>query len=156
MFRSSSLNVYISMGGRKFSLSVRKHAEPKKPPSLIVSIKRSRVSLLTVSLPRELYMSCPVDTLPALTARLEVQLLPPQWFLSSADSSLSLFKVDRQQPCSSTKVAISIQVDEHRQWSLAICGKVLAPASSATFAQIPQVLGSMPCVFQLLNLLEST
>ena len=101
-------------------------------------------------------MSCPVDTLPALMAQLEVQFLPPQWFLLSADSSLSLFKVARQQVCSSTKVAIAIQVDEHRQWSLAICGKVLAPASSATFAQIPQVLGSMPCIFQLLNLLEST
>ena len=57
------------MGGRRNRLSVRKYQESKKPLSLIVTIKLTKeISVLTISLPRELYMTCPVKTLPALNS----------------------------------------------------------------------------------------
>ncbi len=61
------------MPGRKFRLSVRKYQEKKKPLSLIVSIKLTKdISVLTVSFPRELYITCPVDNLSALRLVLNV------------------------------------------------------------------------------------
>ena len=142
------------MGGRKHRLSVRKYQEKKKPLSLIVTIKLTKeISVLTLSLPRELYMRCPVHGLPALTARLESQSLPPQWFLSSAGASLSLFKIHHQE--GHTEVRYSIQISEHLQWSINICGKNLTPVSTPVLGQISSVLSGIPSVMELLGLLDS-
>ena len=47
-------------------MHVREYQESKKPLSLIVTIKLTKeISVLTISLPRELYMTSLVKTLPA-------------------------------------------------------------------------------------------
>ncbi len=62
------------MGGRRFRLSAKKYQEPKKPLSLVISIKLTKeISVLTIFLPRELYVTCPVYTLPSLKARLKTE-----------------------------------------------------------------------------------
>ncbi len=64
----------------------------------MVSIKFTKDrSVLRVSLPCELYMTCPEETLSALKASLESQPLPPQWFLSSSGASLCVFKIQHQE-----------------------------------------------------------
>ena len=145
----------VMAGKRRFRLSVRKYQETKKPPSLIVSIKITRdLSILTVSLPRELYVSCPVDTLSALKARLDLQPLPPRWFLSSScQSSLFLFKVQHQEK--SVEVSFSLNIDEHLHWSINIRGRLLSALTSPTLAVIPSVLNSIPHALQLLTFLDS-
>ncbi len=142
------------MGGRKHQLSVRKYQERMKPLSLVVTINLTKeISVLTLSLPRELYMTCPVDTLLALKACLEVQSLPPHWFLSSSDASLSLFKIQHQKD--TTAIEVSVHIDEHLQWSITISGKNLTPVNSPALAQISSGLGSISYVMQLLALLDS-
>ena len=74
-------------------LSVWKYLESKKPLSLIVTIKLTKeISVLTISLPREMHITCPVETLPALKAHLKTMSLLPQWFFLSARASVSIFK----------------------------------------------------------------
>ena len=95
----------VNMGRRKLRLRVckygeRRHSESEKEEKsqLIVSIElTSKISVLRVSLPREMYLACPVGTLPALGARLKCQRLPPQWYISdSLPSSLRVFKMHEE------------------------------------------------------------
>ena len=142
------------MGGRKFRLTVKKYQEPKKPLSLVISIKLTKeISVLNISLPRELYLTCPVQTLTALKARLEMQSLSPHWFLSTSTSSLSLFKIQHQYR--TVEVTFSIYIDEHLQWSVNICSRNLTPLNSPTLASIPSVLDNISSVMQLFALLDS-
>ena len=143
------------MGGRRHRLSVRKYQERKKPLFLVVSIKLTKeISVLTISLPRELYMTCPVRTLPALKARLEMQSLSSHWFLSSNSTpSLSLFKVEHQDR--TVEATFSIYIDEYLQWSVNICSKTLTHLNSPTLASIPSTLDSISSVMQLFALLDS-
>lgn len=148
------MHPYRVMGGRKHLLSVRKYQERRKPYPLVVSIKLTReISVLTLSVPRELYMTCQVDTLLALKARLGVHSLPPCWFQSSSDGSLSLFKI-RQQKYATT-VEVSVHIDEHLRWRINILDKSLSPLNSPVLAHISPVLSSVSYVMELISLLES-
>ena len=142
------------MGGRRNRLSVRKYQESKKPLSLIVTIKLTKeISVLTISLPRELYMTCPVKTLPAMKARLETTSLPPQWFLLSASASLSIFKC--QHEGRAVEVFCTVNIDEQLHWSVNIHGRNLTLVNSFTLAYLPSVLSSISCMSQILALLDS-
>ena len=142
------------MGGRRHRLSARKYHERTKPLSLIVCIDRAKLHVsLPISLPRELYMTCPVGSLSALKARFETQSLPAQWFLSSSYSSLSLFKIQHQQ--GNVEASCTVSIDETLQWSVSICGRTVTPMNSLALSSIPSVLNSTSCVLRLLALLDS-
>lgn len=142
------------MGGRRQRLSVRKYQESKKPLSLIVTIKLTKeISVLTISLPRELYMTCPVETLPALKARLQTTSLPPQWFFLSASASVSIFKCQHQDRA--VEVFCTVNIDEQLHWSVNIHGRNLTPVNSPTLACLPSILNSISCMSQILALLDS-
>ena len=142
------------MGGRRNRLSVRKYQESKKPLSLIVTIKLTKeISVLTISLPRELYMTCPVKTLPALKARLETMSLPPQWFLLSASGLLSIFKCQHQGRA--VEVFCTVNIDEQLLLECQYPWQELTPVNSFTPAYLPSVLSSISCMSQILALLDS-
>lgn len=143
------------MGGRKFQLRVRKYQERKKPLSLIVSIKLIKdISVLTVSLPRELYITCPVDNLSALKARLECGL-PPQWFFSFSGTSLVLFKVQHQNVAGAVEISLSLIIDEHLRWSVKVGERILSPVDNSTLASIPCILSRLSDVLNLFTFLSS-
>ena len=143
------------MGGRKFRLRVRKYQEPKKPLSLIVSIKLTKdISILIVSFPRELYMTCPVDNLLALKARLECGL-PPQWFIHFSDTSVALFMVQQQSVARAVDISLSLIIDEHLRWSVKVGERMLSPVGNPTFASIPHILSRLYDVLNLLTILNS-
>ena len=137
------------MPGRKFRLSVRKYQEKKKPLSLIVSIKLTKdISVLTVSFPRELYITCPVDNLLALKARLECGL-PSQWFLSFSSTSLVLFKVQQQNVAGAVGISLSLIIDEHLRWSVKVGERTLSPVDNPMFTSIPCILSRLADVLNL-------
>lgn len=142
------------MGGRRFRLNVCKYQEPKKPKSFIVSIKLTRgISVFPISLPRELYLACPVSTLAVLKARLEEKPLLPHWFLSGSTSALSLFKIDHQH--GAVEATFTVCIDEHLQWSVNISSRNFTPLNNPALASIPPVLASVSSVMQLFALLDS-
>ena len=143
------------MGGRKFQLRVCKYQENKKPLSLIVSIKLTKdISVLMVSFPRELYITCPVDNLPALRARLECGL-PPEWFLSFSGTSLVLFKVHQQNVAGAVDISLSLIIDEHLRRSVKVGERILSPVSNPTFASVPFILSRLSDVLNLFTFLSS-
>ena len=143
------------MPGRKFRLSVRKYQEKKKPLSLIVSIKLTKdISVLTVSFPRELYITCPVDNLSALKARLECGL-PSQWFLSFSSTSLVLFKVQQQNVAGAVGISLSLIIDEHLRWSVKVGERTLSPVDNPMFTSIPCILSRLADVLNLFTFLSS-
>ena len=79
------------MGVEKHHCDVRK--KPRERRNLIVSIQlTNKISVIPVSIPCELYMASPVETLHALRGHLQSQSLPPQWYFSDASSTLLMFK----------------------------------------------------------------
>ena len=109
-----------------------------------------------VSLPLEMYMTCPVDSLTAFKARLESRL-PPQWFSSFSSTSLALFKVQRQNEDGAVDISLSLIIDEHLQWSIKVGERILSPVDNPTFtiASISSTLGSIPHVLNLFTFLSS-
>ncbi len=113
------------------------------PCMSLVSIKLTKnISVLRVSLPRELYMTCPVGTLSALKACLESQPLPPQWFLSSSGAYLGVFKVQHQE--SAVEISFSVSIDEHLQWSITIGDRTLSPVNSGHLLRFHPSLVAFP------------
>ena len=143
------------MGGRRQCLSVRKYQDSKKPLSLIVTIKLTKeISVLTIFLPLELYMTYPVETLPALKARLETTSLPPQWFLLSASASVSICKCQHQDRA--VEVFCTVNIDEQLHWNVNIHGRNFTPVNRPTLACLPSILSSIflhvadPCSARLM------
>ncbi len=112
----------------------------------MVSIKLTKD--ISVSLPCELYMTCPVETLSTLKARLAsaTQPLPPQWFLTSSGASLCVLKVQHQE--STVEISLPVSIDEHLQQSVNIRDRTLSPVNSPTLASIPSILGGISHVLQ--------
>ena len=132
-------------------MHVQKYQESKKPLSLIVTIKLTKeISVLTISLPGELYMTCPVKTLPALKAHFETMSLPPQWFLLSGSASVSVFKCQNQDRA--VEDFCTINIDEQLYWSINIHSRNLTPVNSLTLAYLPSVLISISCMSQIFAL----
>ena len=153
----------VNMGRRKLRLRVckygeRRHSESEKEEKsqLIVSIElTSKISVLRVSLPREMYLVCPVDTLPALGARLKCQRLPPQWYISDAlPSSLRVFKMHEEAGV--PEISCTIECHEDLYWSVNIMGKKLDPATSQELAaNFAATLQSVPELMRVLAFMDS-
>lgn len=137
------------MGGRKFRLRVHKYQEKKKPLSLIVSIKLTKdISVLTVSFPREVNITCPVDNLLALKARLECGL-PPQWFFSFFGTSLVQFMVQQQNMAGTAEISLALTIDEHLRWSVKVGERILSPVDNPMLRSNPCILSRLSDVLNL-------
>ena len=108
---------------------------------------------LTVSLPKELYVSGSVHTLPALKTRLNTHPLTPNWFLTSATSSLSVFKIEPHDRA--VKVTFTICIDDCFQWSVSFLDKILTSSNCPTLSTTPSHLDSVSSVMTLSNLLDT-
>ena len=143
------------MGVEKHHCDV--HKKPRESRNLIVSIQlTNKISVLPVSVPHELYMACPVETLHALRGHLRSQSLPPQWYFSDASSTLLLFKTCEEAAGIADALHCSIECHENLSWNVDVFGKKLDPATSPLLAsQFSTALRSVLDVMKVIAFIDS-